>query len=63
MERLLHILKSDPDETVVGLIEALSGAEGATVVSLYPDQISGSATDWSRLVRDIFAYDRVICWW
>ena len=61
--RTLHILKSAPDDTVAGLIEALSGREGATVVSLYEDEISGTVADWSRLVDDIFSYERVICWW
>ncbi len=33
------------------------------VVSLYQDEISGTGVNWSRLVEDIFAYDRIICWW
>jgi len=60
---VLHILKSEPDETVAGLIEAQSQEEGAAVVSLYQDQISGFSVNWSRLVDDIFNFDRVICWW
>ena len=60
---VLHILKSEPDETVAGLIEAQSEKEGVAVVSLYQDQITGSGVNWARLVDDIFNYDRVICWW
>ncbi|MBW2296826.1 MAG: hypothetical protein JRF32_04365 [Deltaproteobacteria bacterium] len=63
MAKVLHILKSEPDETVAGLIESQTVEGEAAVVSLYRDEISGSAVNWSRLVEDIFAYDRVICWW
>ncbi len=63
MKKVLHILKSEPDEIVIRVIEALAGEEGAVVVNLYKDQISGATTNWSRLVDDIFAYDQVICWW
>lgn len=62
MKKVLHILKSEPDETVASFIEALSGEESAVVVNLYQDEISGTTTDWLRLVDDIFAYDQVICW-
>jgi hypothetical protein len=34
-----------------------------TVVNLYRDGISGAAVNWVRLVDDIFAHDKVICWW
>jgi hypothetical protein len=60
---VLHILKSEPDETVAGLIQAQSEDECVAVVSLYQDQITGSGVNWARLVDDIFNYDRVICWW
>jgi len=63
MAKVLHILKSEPDETITRVIEAQSVKEEVAVVSLYRDEISGNAVDWSRLVEDIFAYDRVICWW
>ena len=63
MAKVLHILKSEPDETITRVIEAQSVKAEVAVVSLYRDEISGNAVDWSRLVEDIFAYDRVICWW
>ena len=63
MTKLLHILKTEPDRNVVRLIDALSGEEGATVVTLYQDDIVGKAIDWPRLVDDIFSHDKVICWW
>lgn len=60
---VLHILKSEPDETVAALIQAQFMETGVAVVGLYEDQITGSGVDWARLVDDIFAYERVICWW
>jgi hypothetical protein len=63
MTKVLHILKSEPDETIAKVIEAQSVEGEVAVVSLYRDEISGNVVDWSRLVEDIFAYDRVICWW
>lgn len=62
MAKTLHLLKSEPDDTVVELISAMSG-DGATVVCLYPDDISGNVIDWDRLVDDIMAHDKVVSWW
>jgi hypothetical protein len=56
--RILHILKSSPDETVEKLINYLSETDEATVQPLSQGNI-----DWNRLVDDIFAHDKVICWW
>lgn len=56
--KVLHILRSEPDETVEKLSNAISKKNTATVVPLYQDNV-----DWSGLVDDIFAHDRVICWW
>ena len=63
MAKVLHILKSEPDETVSRVIADQSLKEEVAVVSLYRDEITGHAVNWSRLVEDIFTYDRVICWW
>lgn len=60
MATVLHILKSEPDETVAELIEASSLEETVAVVGLYQDEITGSVINWYRLVDDIFTYDRVI---
>ena len=63
MAKVLHILKSKPDEYVAELIQASANEDDIAVISLYQDEISGSRVNWSRLVKDIFGYDRVICWW
>jgi len=63
MANILHLLRSEPDETVKAVIEALGHDNGATVVSLYPDAIADTPVDWHRLIDDIFTHDSVICWW
>lgn len=56
--RILHILRSSPDETVEKLIDYLAETDVATIQPLFQGHV-----DWSRLVDDIFAHDKVICWW
>ena len=63
MPKILHILRSVPDETVADLINAMSGLESASVVSLYPDDVANTLVDWSRLIEDIMAHETIICWW
>ncbi len=57
--RVLHILKSSPDETVEKLINYLSETDDETTVQ----PLFSGTVDWLRLVDDIFAHDKVICWW
>lgn len=63
MPKILHLLRSVPDDTVADLITAMSGDGGATVISLYPDDVAQTPVDWNRIVRDIMAHDKIICWW
>ena len=56
--KILHILKSEPDETVEKLSVVISMEDPTTVVMLYED-----AVDWPGLVDKIFENDKVICWW
>ena len=56
--RTLHLLRTEPSITVERLIEYYSDEEECAVEALYQGDI-----DWSRLVDDIFSYDRIICWW
>jgi len=55
--KVLHIHRSEPDETVKTLMKAFAEDE-ATVVPLYTGDV-----DWAKLVDDIFAHDKVISWW
>lgn len=54
---VLHILKSEPDETVRELMQAFADDRSETV-TLYDGEV-----DWQGLVDRIFAADKVICWW
>ncbi len=61
--KILHLLRSEPDETIMALIASISGSQGATVVSLYPDDVAHIPVDWNRVVDDIMAHDKTVCWW
>jgi hypothetical protein len=63
VSKILHLLRSAPDETVAEFIAAMGREEGATVVSLYPDDVTGTPVDWRRIINDIMCHDRIICWW
>ncbi len=56
--KVLHILRSEPDETVEKLTGMFSPKDESCVIALYGDKM-----DWFSLVDYIFTYDRVICWW
>lgn len=56
--KLLHILKSEPDEKTRTFMDILSEGEEAAQFSLYED-----AADYEKLIDMIFAYDKVITWW
>ena len=56
--RVLHLLRSEPDDTVEKITDVMSEDNTTTVVSLYEEKI-----DWSALVDQIFENDRVVCWW
>ena len=56
--KLLHILKSDPDENTKTFIEILSEGQEAVEFGLYED-----AADYDKLIDMIFEHDRVISWW
>ena len=56
--KVLHILKSEPDETVELLTAAVSKENQSSVTVLYQGGVN-----WDGLVDDIFSYDKVIFWW
>jgi hypothetical protein len=55
--KVLHILKSEPDEMVEGFMEAFVDDE-VTTVTLYDGDF-----DWETLVDDIFSHEKIVCWW
>lgn len=56
--KTLHILRSEPDDVSRLLIGGLTRNGDGKQVPLYDGPV-----DYARLVEDIFAHDRVICWW
>ena len=56
--KILQILRTEPDETVKYLSKLVSMENDASTVLLYQGDV-----DWPNLVDDIFAHDKVICWW
>ena len=56
--KILHILRSEPDDIVEKFTLSMSMEDTASVVMLYETPI-----DWPALVDAIFENDKVICWW
>jgi hypothetical protein len=56
--KLLHILKSDPDENTRMFMEILSEGEEAAELNLYEE-----GADYEKLIDMIFEHDKVITWW
>lgn len=55
--KVLHLLKSEPDETVNEIMDAHKAGNEVKVVDLTKGDVS-----YESLVKDIFSYDRVISW-
>jgi hypothetical protein len=56
--KVLQILRTEPDDTVQNLSELVSMESDTSAALLYQGEV-----DWPKLVDDIFAHDKVICWW
>ena len=56
--RILHILRSEPDEMTRQLIQQSFGDAQNAEISLYQDNVN-----YDELVDDIFSSDKVISWW
>ena len=56
--KVLHILRTEPDETVEKLCGLIARESETSVTALYQGKV-----DWVKLVDDIFSHDKVICWW
>jgi hypothetical protein len=55
----LHLLRSEPDETVRTLMEEGYAGDENLEVPLHGE----GEPDYDELVRELFACDRVISWW
>ncbi len=56
--KVLHILRSKPDEVVKNLIKASSEGNEAQQLELYKEDV-----DYDTLIELVFKHDKVICWW
>ena len=56
--KILHIFRSEPDETVQRIVSSTTNGDESKSIELYQDNI-----DWPRLVDEIFSHDKVISWW
>ncbi len=56
--KVLHVLKSEPDEITKILMEPLSEGNNYQQFAMYK-----GAVDYDKLVKLVFESDKVICWW
>ncbi|MBW1730205.1 MAG: hypothetical protein JRJ75_04910 [Deltaproteobacteria bacterium] len=56
--KILHIFKSEPDETTKILVDIVSNGKETTFFDLFKDD-----TDYDELIDLIFEHDKVITWW
>ena len=56
--KLLHILKTEPDENTNTLMDILSKGETTTVFKLYEGR-----ADYELLIDLVFDHDKTISWW
>ena len=56
--KLLHILKSAPDESTRILLDTVSKGEETTEIRIYDE-----TTDYGELIDLIFEHEKVITWW
>ncbi len=55
---MLHILRSEPDEATLELIDAMPHGDQASVIRLYETE-----ADWDQVIEHIFGHKKIICWW
>ncbi len=56
--KILHIFRTEPDETVENIVKTATNGDESKVLELYKGDI-----DWSRVVDDIFSHEKMISWW
>ncbi len=56
--KVLHLVKTEPDDKTVQMIEALAEGQKATRADLWQ-----SVVDYDHLLAQIFENERVISWW
>lgn len=56
--KVLHVLKSEPDEIIKSMMETLSEGNEVQQFEMYKGDV-----DYDKLVELVFEHDKVICWW
>jgi len=56
--KILHILRSEPDDNVEQFMNVITNGDKSKIQPLHNGDV-----DWAALVDEIFAHDKVICWW
>jgi len=55
--KILHIIKSLPDESTRKIIEVQGIGNETTIIDL-----TKGGVDYRKLVADVFSHDKVFCW-
>lgn len=56
--KILHVLKSEPDNNTKTLMNLISEGEENTIFKLYD-----KAADYEKLIDLVFEHDKTISWW
>ncbi len=56
--KILHIMRSEPDEMVRKFIRETSRGLESLEIPIYKGEV-----DYGQVVKEIFANDQVISWW
>ena len=56
--KILHILKSEPDDNTRTLIDILSENKETILFPLYEDE-----PDYEKMIDLVFEYDQTVSWW
>ena len=56
--KILHVLKSEPDEILKKLMGPISEANEVKYFEIYKGDV-----DYDKMIELVFNHDKVICWW
>jgi hypothetical protein len=56
--KVLHVLKSEPDETIKTLMGSFAESNEVQEFEMYKGDL-----DYDKLIELVFDSDKVICWW
>ena len=56
--KVLHVLKSEPDETIKTLKSAFAESDEVQEFAMYKGNV-----DYDKLIALVFDSEKIICWW